>query len=59
MNAIKKRRDMLAVLLAIGVVAAVGFQWYGIPEAALICGAGASCRWFFSFCNCVDYGMCG
>ena len=41
MNAIKKRRNMFAALLTVGVVAAVCFQRYGLPEAALICGAGS------------------
>lgn len=41
MKAIKKRRNMLAALLTFGVAIAICFQWYGIPEAALICGAGS------------------
>lgn len=41
MKAIKKRRNMLAALLTFGVAIAICFQWYGIPEAALVFSAGS------------------
>lgn len=42
MNAIKKRRNILGALLTVGVAIAAYLLWYGIPEAAIICGAGST-----------------